>query len=73
MLDGLDDGEEFALSDGVVALGRVEASAVVGDDAFGAVVIHLFQARSNSDTRGGVSGDDELAIGAGVHEHGVAA
>ena len=57
MLDGLDDGEEFALSDGVVTLGRVEASTVVGDDAFRAVIIHLFQACSNSDASGGVSGD----------------
>ena len=73
VLDGFDDGEEFAFGDGVVALGGVEASAMVRDDTLGTVVIYLLQACSNSDTSGGVSGDDELAIRAGVHEHGVAA
>jgi hypothetical protein len=73
VLDGLDDCEEFAFGDGVVALGGVEAPAVVGNNALRAIVIDLLQARSNSDTRGCVGGDNELAIRAGVHEYGVAA
>ena len=71
VLDCLDDRQELALSDSVVALSLVEATAMVRDHAFDSIVIHLLQAGSNTNPGGSVGGYDQLSVGAGVHEDGV--
>ena len=71
VLDRFDHREKLALSHRVVTLGLVETSAMIGDDAFGPVVVYLLQARTNSYACSGVGGDDELPVGPRVHQHRV--
>ena len=71
VLDCLDDRQELALGDSVVALSLVEATAMVRDHTFDSIVIHLLQAGPNTNPGGGVGGYDKFSIGAGVLEDGV--